>query len=1078
MKNVLLKIALVVYLTTMTFAQDQFPGTALNFDGIDNYVQCGDSGSIGITNEMTIEAWIKVSSSFPVNSRVGNIIGKFDHSPNFNFEGHTSGRLRFFWNGGEIDVYATNFDMRDDTWHHVAVTRDSISNQIIFYTDGHINAIYPAGTNVNYQWPLRIGGDFRGNPGIPFNGIIEEVRLWNVARTAQEIRENINLTLSDSESGLVSYWQFNEAAGDTTYDLVGGYNGTLYNMEAADWDTSTVPVGGGNSFTQIVNTTGIFDFTGTNLIMDFTTKTGIDTIVVSKLNIEPNTTPNEYISFNSQYWVVNNFGSDSFTTDLTFNPIEIIKPEDETRPEDLILLNRASNSDSIWFNLREGSAANVSTNTITFDSISTFSQYLIGRRWLSDINAGLIGVKNASIAWGDYDNDNDLDILITGMASSSHPYNPVSRIYRNDPSADGQSRVFNDINAGLTGVRSSSASWGDYDNDGDLDILLSGYSTSGDISKIYRNDAGNFTDINAGLIGFSSGSSIWGDYDNDNDLDILLGRGSNFKIYRNDGPSTGLGYIFTDINAVLPDMDVNFAAWGDYDNDSDLDILVTGRYLATYHNTFLLRNDLGNFTNVGAGLTGACEGSVAWGDYDNDGDLDILLTGYDISIGLNSKIYRNDSGVFTDINASLEPVIGSSATWGDYDNDGDLDVLLNGYTNSIIPISRIYRNDLIANGQPRVFKEIDAGLTDVQYGSTAWGDYDNDGDLDILLSGEEGSSFITKLYRNNSSVANNTPFAPDGLTSVLSNDSLSFSWNKGNDIETPQDGLSYNLVIGNEDYTTLINSPMANINNGNRLIPLIGNVNQVNTWTYPHSYLYSYSQVIPPTYWGVQSIDHSYAGSPFAMDSLNIPISFLNTSNNNVINATDLLSWEVQTGDSVVSYQVQIDDDSSFTNTEVEDTLFVSISGSGYYYSITLESLGPHINFIPGTKYYWRVKPNYTFGLKTTYTKLAPTFWFEFISDIEDEKETAIPKQFALYQNYPNPFNPTTTIKYALPKASEVKIDLYDMLGRKIKTLLIAEKNAGYHNYEFKPNNLASGVYIYWIQAGQFSAKKKLLLMK
>jgi len=234
MNTVNLVLLIVVLLTIKIFAQDPFSGTALNFDGTDNYVQCGDSGSIGIANEMTIEAWIKVSSSFPAGDRVGNIIGSFDHTPNFNLEGHTDGRIRFFWNYGEINVYTANFDMRDDIWHHVAVTRDSATNQIIFYTDGQINGIFPAGSNADYQWPLRIGGDFRANPGLPFNGKIEEVRLWNVTRTIQEIRENMHLTLSGSETGLVSYWQFNEASGDTTYDPVGGNNGTLFNMNSND----------------------------------------------------------------------------------------------------------------------------------------------------------------------------------------------------------------------------------------------------------------------------------------------------------------------------------------------------------------------------------------------------------------------------------------------------------------------------------------------------------------------------------------------------------------------------------------------------------------------------------------------------------------------------------------------------------------------------------------------------------------------------------------------------------------------------------------------------------------------------
>jgi len=95
----------------------------------------------------------------------------------------------------------------------------------------------------------------------------------------------------------------------------------------------------------------------------------------------------------------------------------------------------------------------------------------------------------ASVSWGDYDNDGDQDILLSG---SSFDSGLKTIIYRND------SGVFSIINAGLAGVNGQS-SWGDYDNDGDLDIVLTGNSGSGIISKIYRNDAGDYKDINAGI---------------------------------------------------------------------------------------------------------------------------------------------------------------------------------------------------------------------------------------------------------------------------------------------------------------------------------------------------------------------------------------------------------------------------------------------------------------------------------------------------------------------------------------------------------------------------------------------------
>ena len=88
------------------------------------------------------------------------------------------------------------------------------------------------------------------------------------------------------------------------------------------------------------------------------------------------------------------------------------------------------------------------------------------------------------------------------------------------------------------------------------------------------------------------------------------------------------------------------------------------------------------------------------------------------------------------------------------------------------------------------------------------------------------------------------------------------------------------------------------------------------------------------------------------------------------------------------------------------------------------------------------------------------------------------PTQYLLMQNYPNPFNPTTIIHYALPKAGEVTLRLYDMLGREVKTLVNEYKTEGVYDVTFNASDLASGVYIYQLKAGNFVASKKLLLMK
>jgi hypothetical protein len=95
-----------------------------------------------------------------------------------------------------------------------------------------------------------------------------------------------------------------------------------------------------------------------------------------------------------------------------------------------------------------------------------------------------------------------------------------------------------------------------------------------------------------------------------------------------------------------------------------------------------------------------------------------------------------------------------------------------------------------------------------------------------------------------------------------------------------------------------------------------------------------------------------------------------------------------------------------------------------------------------------------------------------------DDGKGNIPGAFLLAQNYPNPFNPATTIKFELPRASHVALTVYDVLGRQVSVLVNEKKDAGVHEVKFDGSELASGVYFYRIQAGDYVATKKLVLMK
>ena len=528
-----------------------------------------------------------------------------------------------------------------------------------------------------------------------------------------------------------------------------------------------------------------------------------------------------------------------------------------------------------------------------------------------DISAGLVGVFDGAAAWGDYDNDGDLDILLTGSG--------VSKVYRNDGGS------FTDISAGLAGLENARAAWGDYDNDGDLDILLTG----SDISKVYRNDGESFEDISAPLAGRSGGFVSWVDYDNDGDLDIFIiggfsGQGPVSQFYRNDRGS------FSGIPDNLPGLAFPSAAWGDYDNDGDLDLLLMGAP-GQDDISRIYKNTDGTFTDISAGLSGVRSGSAAFGDYDGDGDLDILLTGSGIS-----KLYKNTDGTFSEISTSMAGVSQGSVAWGDYENDGDLDILITGLTQGPLGVvSRIYPND---EGN---FTHISAELVGVELSSVAWGDYDNDGDLDVLLAGTSTgfpSGAFTKVFRNDVSTANTAPTAPSSLVSTVAGTSFTLSWDKATDEQTAQNGLTYNLRVGTTPGGYEVMSPMAD-SLGFRRIPALGNVNHNTSWTLKNLTDGTY-------YWSVQAVDNAFSGSAFATEqSFTIdappvpPTSLIATPGNQRVT----LRWKMNPESDVAKYRIyggtfsnptsKVDSTAGINDTT--KTLIGLTNGTTYYYRIT-----------------------------------------------------------------------------------------------------------------------------------------------
>jgi len=461
-----------------------------------------------------------------------------------------------------------------------------------------------------------------------------------------------------------------------------------------------------------------------------------------------------------------------------------------------------------------------------------------GAATFTDVGAGLTGLYEAATAWGDYDSDGDLDIAVVGNTIGGR----IARIYRNTAGA------FADASAlpPTAAVSLGAIAWGDYDRDGDLDLAIAGDTGTGYVTRIYRNNAGTFTDIAAGLEGFRDCAVKWADFDNDGDLDLSTAgdTGSQMKahVYRN----TPGGFVESGIP--IAGVQWGSMAWADYDLDGDNDLVVAGAGPGFNDVTTLYQNTGGILNPVAAGLRAVRDCSLDWGDYDNDGDPDLLIAG-----AYYTEVWRNTAGSFAYDGSVIQGVTYASAVFGDYDNDSRLDVVEGGATGST-GFGAIYHN----NGPG--FSDISGGMPNLFDAAFAWGDYDKDGDLDVLAAGTEdlGTLFpIHRIYRCAGVTANAAPSAPTGL-SVTTTGKVTFTWNASTDVQGGASGLTYNLWAGTAPGTATVMAPMSNLANGFRRVAQAGNVGQKRQWSLSRS-AFPNGQI----YWGVQAVDQAFAGSAF-----------------------------------------------------------------------------------------------------------------------------------------------------------------------------------------------------------------------
>lgn len=380
---------------------------------------------------------------------------------------------------------------------------------------------------------------------------------------------------------------------------------------------------------------------------------------------------------------------------------------------------------------------------LIFLSAGSFSQTRF-----EEVNANLQGVMNSAISWSDIENDGDLDLVISGLVFNGADHKVITHFYRND-----RNNRFVNIPLNIVGVFNASIDWADYDNDGDMDMLISGISSGNKpITRVYRNERNwRFTDIRLPLPGVKDGFAAWVDFDRNGSPDIVI-FGTNEAnepvglYFRNEGANK-----FTPAVVGLVPLSVCRGVVADFNNDGFPDILVTGRLGSGSLGTILFYNDCGQkFVPVATAIPGLVFASMEWCDFDNNGTADVLVSGQTDGGQKLTAVYQNmGTGNFAATAAVLPGVRSGSVSCADFDSDGFNDILITGETERGTIITQLFRNN-----RQFVFTPVEQQFHGVYLSHAAWADINITGAPGFAIAGlNEKFNFVARIYRNESSPA-------------------------------------------------------------------------------------------------------------------------------------------------------------------------------------------------------------------------------------------------------------------------------------------------------------------------------------
>jgi hypothetical protein len=462
--------------------------------------------------------------------------------------------------------------------------------------------------------------------------------------------------------------------------------------------------------------------------------------------------------------------------------------------------------------------------------------------------------RNTSFFPIDLDQDGDLDLINSGAFSNTLM---TTKVFLNELGLFHEAPPIPNPDFLPGGWLAASA---DFNNDAQLDLIMTDGTYLGMLLQTTNRtfEARRMSEI----ISPTPSKLFIGDAENDGDLDIVgsfsfplhtIGVYANDNIPRLRGTALRFG-------------GGQFAEWGDYDADGDNDLLVAGstndfqgdpRYAVTR----IFRSDAANvFSDLQANLPGAFPGA-SWSDYDNDGDLDVLLvhvTNFLSSTTNHLRLFRNDAtNGFNEVGTILAEPSLFYPQWLDFNRDGRNDIFVFQHFDRAADRLRLFLN--IGDDQ---FTELNLGLPAITNLQAKFADIDADLMPDLLVSAmATNQSQRVRIFRNNLTSTNPAPPIPTSLTSVVARTSATLHWQIPQPIDdTNTIAHTFNLRIGTTPGGSEIMSPMSHPLTGARYLPQRGNAGQTGTWLI--------RDLPPGTYhWSVQSVDHAFNASPFSSEA-------------------------------------------------------------------------------------------------------------------------------------------------------------------------------------------------------------------